>query len=80
MTIYYKPHGSPEPDPTVSVDFYEVWDGEEKLGEVNEPADNGMPDSIGGVAPDTVRELVTENTPKTAYEVDRRTDFIQGEP
>jgi len=41
---------------------------------------SGMPDSIGGVAPDAVRELVEAELNKTAYEADRRTQYVDGRP
>lgn len=80
MTIYYNPIGSPDPDPTVQVDYYEIYQDGTKLGEPPEPLDYGMPDSIGGVAPDAVRDFVTDQTQKSAYEADRRTDYVRGLP
>lgn len=80
MTIHYNPIGDPHPDPTVQVDYYEIYQDGNKLGEVDEPSVYGMTDTIGGIAPDVVREFVTQNTTKTAYEADRRTEYIQGSP
>lgn len=80
MSIYWQPHGSPDPDPTVHVDYYEVWQGSTKLGEPSEPAENGMPDSLGDVAPDAVREFVSNETSKSAYEADQRSDYVRGTP
>ena len=80
MTVYWKPIGSIDPDPTVQVDYYEVYDGQTKLGEPTEPAEYGMPDELGNVAPDVVREYVEQETAKTAYESDRRTDYVRGSP
>jgi len=80
MTIYWNPVGSPDPDPTVQVDYYEVYQDSQKLGEVTETSEYGMRDSIGGVAPDAVRSFVEQNTDKTPYMTDRRTEYVRGTP
>jgi len=80
MTIYWNPVGSPDPDPTVQVDYYEVYQDSTKLGEPSEASDYGMPDSIGGVAPDAVRSFVSANTGKSAYEADHRTEYVRRTP
>ena len=80
MTIYWNPNGSPNPNPTVQVDYYQVYDEQTKLGEPNEPAEYGMPDELGEVAPNVVRLFVEQETSKTAYEADRRTEYVRGTP
>jgi hypothetical protein len=80
MTIYWNPIGDVEPDPTVQCEYYEVYENSTKLGDPAEPAEYGMPDSIGGIAPDIVREYVENNTERTAYEADRRTEYVRGTP
>jgi len=80
MTIYWNPIGSPIPDPTVKVDYYEIYQDSQLLGEINEPAEYGMPDSIGAVAPDVVRSFVADELGISAYEADKKTEYIRNTP
>lgn len=95
MTIYWKPaDGTNNPD---SIDVWLVADDgtQTNIGPVDVSGVSGMPDSLGGVAPDAVRSLVaewfyTEATPGNSPALNdnaaqavrdhMKEDYVQGSP
>lgn len=59
MTIYWKPDDPTDPD---SIDIWHVADDGTTSGPVTADISevNGMPDTVGGIAPDAVRERTIE--------------------
>lgn len=57
MTIYYKPDSPTDPD---TIDVWHVQDDgtQTEIGPVDVSGVSGMPDSLGGIAPDAVRGQV----------------------
>jgi len=71
MSIYWEPI-----EDNIDPDTIDVYDDGTLLGTVDVSNVSGMPDDIGGLAPNAVRELVETELNKSPYEADRRMDYV----